>query len=287
MVGLSPMREPVLTERQLQAWLSLLEHRTGVRVAPEREAYVRSVLEKRMSECGIHQADGYLARLAREPGVEGGEWELLLDRVLIGETGFFRHQPSFDFLSRIVADRLAAVGEEPSPLTFWSVGCSTGEEAYSLAMVLTAAFRKAGRAPAFGVIATDLNRRSLEVAREGVYPPRALRGVDPGVVEEFLEPLPSGDWRIRASLRRKVAFFHGNMLDPASASLVRDLDVVFCQNLLIYLRRWRRQALVRQLAGTLRREGVLVVGPGELSGWTPPELVRHRDRSVQAYRRVG
>lgn len=286
MVGLPRVREPVLTGRQLQAWLSLLEHRTGVRVAPEREAYVRSVLEKRMSECGIQRADGYLARLARESDVEGGEWEVLLDRVLIGETSFFRHQPSFDFLSRLVATRLAA-GGEPAPLTFWSVGCSTGEEAYSLAMVLTAAFRKAGCHPAFGVIATDLNRRSLEVAREGVYPPRALRGVDPAVVDEYFEPLPSGKRRIKAFLRRHVAFFHGNMLDPASSSIVRELDVVFCQNLLIYLRRWRRHALVRQLAGTLRREGVLVVGPGEVSGWTPPELARHEDRSVQAYRRVG
>ncbi len=203
MVGLPRVREPVLTGRQLQAWLSLLEHRTGVRVAPEREAYVRSVLEKRMSECGIQRADGYLARLARESDVEGGEWEVLLDRVLIGETSFFRHQPSFDFLSRLVATRLAA-GGEPAPLTFWSVGCSTGEEAYSLAMVLTAAFRKAGCHPAFGVIATDLNRRSLEVAREGVYPPRALRGVDPAVVDEYFEPLPSGKRRIKAFLRRHV-----------------------------------------------------------------------------------
>ncbi len=273
---------PGLTPRQLGLWLSLLEHRTGVQVAADREAYVRTVLEKRMNECGVRQADTYLAQLAGGKDAQGDEWEVLLDRILIGETRFFRHRPSFDFVSDICKQWLGEADESPT-ITAWSLGCSTGEEPYSLAMTLARAYAEAGFRPSFSVIATDLNGRSLACAREGIYSPRALRGVDPELLEAFFEPRSSGDWQVTSRLRRRVTFFQGNVLDPQIPRRLRNLDVVYCQNLFIYLRRWRRRTLVRQLTGALRPGGLLIVGPGELSGWAPPELERHPDRSVQAY----
>src|SRR5690606_23387400 len=175
---------------------------------------------------------------------------------------------------------------EQSVVSAWSLGCSTGEEAYSLAMVIYKVCKGAVTPTTFRVVGTDINRTSLETARCGVYRNIAARGVDPDTAQAFFDAQEGGLSKVKNSICDKVSFFYNNMLEPVSSSLFRDFDIISCQNVLIYLQRWRRRAVVRQLIPSLKIGGVLIVGPGDLSSWKPEGLERVATADIQAYRRV-
>lgn len=276
---------PELAEHHFRHWKSVFEHLTGIQLSTEREGFVRSVLQKRVLEKGLSGFENYLHQLISSPAFGRMEWEVLFDRIVIGETRFFRHRPTFDFLSGFVRERLRGLRDERL-LRAWSLGCSTGEEAYSLAMVMFRVCKGVVEPASFSVIGTDINRSSIEFAGRGIYKNIQSRGIEPDTARAFFDGQGDGLSRVKGFLRSKVTFFCHNMLEPATSSLFRDFDVICCQNVLIYLQRWRRRAVIRQIVSSLRIGGVLIVGPGELSGWKPDGLERLQEPDVQAYRRV-
>jgi len=276
---------PELADAHFRHWKSVFEHLTGVQLSLEREGFVRSVLQKRVLEKGASCFENYLHQLLSSPAFGRIEWEVLFDRIVIGETRFFRHAPTFRFLNRYFRDRLCTGYAKECHLKVWSLGCSTGEEAYSLAMTLHRICR-GGQQATFEVTGTDINRTSLETARRGVYRDIEARGVDEDCAQLFFEKSGNGVMRIRQFLKDRVRFLSHNMLEPVTSALFQNLDVIHCQNVLVYLQRWRRRAVVRQLTPTLKPGGVLVVGEGELSGWKPEGLERMTDVGVHAYRRI-
>ena len=179
-----------------------------------------------------------------------------------------------------------AAGDGTQPVKAWSVGCSSGEETYSLAMVLYRACRVKSATRPLTVIGTDINAASLEKAEAGVYKDIARRGVDERTATAFFERLADGQYRVREFLRNQVNFLRHNMLEPVASALVSDVDVICCQNVLIYFQTWRRRAVIRNLLPALKVGGILILGPGELVGWRPDNLERIDAPNVQAYRRV-
>ncbi|MCK9505215.1 MAG: protein-glutamate O-methyltransferase CheR [Porticoccaceae bacterium] len=277
---------PVLADHHFRHWKSVFEHLTGIQLSLERETFVRAVLQKRIIEKGASCFENYLHLLLSSPAFSRPEWEILFDRILIGETRFFRHRPSFDFVASYVRDRLRNQPGGQAFVKAWSLGCSTGEEAYSLAMVIYKVCRGAVAPATFRVVGTDINRTSLDRARDGVYRNIDGRGVEPAMAQAFFAPQGAGLWKVKDIICDKVSFFYNNMLEPATSSLLRDFDLISCQNVLIYLQRWRRRAVVRQLIPSLKVGGVLIVGAGDLSGWKPEGLERVAIADIQAYRRV-
>jgi len=277
---------PVLADHHFRHWKSVFEHLTGIQLSVERETFVRSVLQKRIIEKGASCFENYLHMLLSSPAFGRPEWEVLFDRILIGETRFFRHRPSFDFLSTYVRDKLRSLAENEAGVKAWSLGCSTGEEAYSLAMVIYRVCKGIAAPLNFSVVGTDINRTSLDTASCGIYRNITARGIEPEVAQTFFDAQRDGFFKVKGFLREKVSFVYNNMLEPVTSSLFRDFDIISCQNVLIYLQRWRRRAVIRQLIPSLKIGGVLVVGAGDLSGWKPEGLERVISHDIQAYRRV-
>jgi len=277
---------PELADHHFRHWKSVFEHHTGIQLSMEREGFVRMVLQNRVLEKGASCFENYLHQLLSSPTFGRIEWEVLFDKIVIGETRFFRHAPTFAFLSRHIREKLRRRDESNPHLSAWSLGCSTGEEAYSLAMTLYRSCFGAVPPSSFQVTGTDINRSSLDIAREGVYRNLHEQGVDPDSARAFFDAGGNGVARVREFVRNKVSFLCHNMLEPATSSLLQNLDIISCQNVLTYLQRWRRRAVVRQLIPSLKVGGVLVVGPGELTGWKPAELERLPESDIQAYRRV-
>jgi chemotaxis protein methyltransferase CheR/type IV pilus assembly protein PilK len=184
-----------------------------------------------------------------------------------------------------VLPREAAPAGDAHTLQAWSVGCATGEEAYSLAMLIDAHFAALGGRYFFGITGTDVSRPAIESARQGIYAKRRMADIPLEMRAAYCLSREDGGFQIHPELRNRVCFTQLNALQAGTAPYAK-MDLVFCQNLLIYFERERREYIVDQLAGQLRPGGVLVLGPGELVGWQHPQLERVRHPDTLAYRRL-
>lgn len=214
------------------------------------------------------------------------EWAILVDRLAVQETSFFRHPSSFALVRSYLAERLLADSKLKS-LHLWSVGCSTGEEPYSLAMQLDAQLQDIRRNDVyFGVTATDISLPTLARARVGRYGERRLHNVPEGWRQRYFQPAPGSGRELQVSdtLKKRVAFVQLNIMELDRAPL-SDMDVIFCQNVLIYFRRFRKRDILTNLAARLAPGGLLVLGVGEAVDWTHPALTRVEYPDTLAFRR--
>lgn len=274
--GGSPLAPAVLDDHHFRLLVDWLERGTGVCIHAHRQPGLRRMLAEHLRELGL-DGETYCARLMRS-GTGLAEHQWLFHRALIHETSFFRHRESHDFVRRQVEEYQRAGVE--SGLNLWSLGCATGEEAYSLALDALA-----GGARRFAVIGTDISRVVLRQARQGVYPLAAMAAADHRLLADWVEPADSGYFRFGRPVREHVAFVADNVMGQQTGIFPEGVDIIFCQNLLIYLRRWRRHALLDFLASRLKPGGHLIIGPGEAADWQPATLQKVRSRQVCAYLR--
>ncbi len=270
-----------MDDRQFYEWTELLEQRIGLFIAPERRSFLASGIKARMRETDCNDSRQYYHRLMS--GVaQAQEWSLLIDQLTVHETCFFRHQSSM----RLVRKQLVpAVFAHRNQLLAWSVGCATGEEAYSLAMIIDASIRHLGRGYQYGVTGTDISLPSLQQARDGAYLMRRLKDIPGSFQQDYCVQKSGKRFQIDAGLRKRVCFSQLNLRDLKVAPMAK-MDIIFCQNLLIYFDRNRRQQIVNDLCGFLRPGGMLVIGPGELLNWQHSNMEKVRYTDTLAYRRT-
>lgn len=273
-----------MTDEQFELWQALVEVRTGMTITPVRRHFLEVSLSNRMREAGVTDYDAYYELLMSGPA-SSAEWVVLTDRLTVQETSFFRHASSYALVESHVRQLLA----QPSckSLSLWSAGCSTGEEPYSLAVLLDRLLQEQGRKDVFyGITATDISLPTLLRARQGVYPERKLQAIPAELRSKHFRPIAnSRDWQVDAALRARVAFSQLNLMD-VDKSPFADMDIIFCQNVLIYFRRFRKRDVVSQLATRLRVGGILVLGVGEVVDWSHPALERVEFPDTLAFRRV-
>jgi chemotaxis methyl-accepting protein methylase len=272
-----------MDDGEFARWVDLLERRTGVVVPPGRKTFLVTGVRSRMRETGHQSFQQYFEDLLS--GARGAiEWATLVDRLTVHQTHFFRHAPSFDLVTKewLPGQLERAPGEA---IHAWSVGCATGEEAYTLAMVLDDALkqRDAGKTM-FGVTATDISAPALAVGRAAVYPMPKLAEIPERFRDLYCEKVDDENFAIIEPLRKRVGFAQFNLLDIAKAPLKR-LDLIFCQNVLIYFARERRGQLLEAIASLLKPGGLLVIGPGEVLGFNHPLLARIGGPQTLAYQR--
>lgn len=279
--ALQPLADMPVTE--FRDWQVLLEARTGVVLNERRRAFLQTNLSARMRELGVIDYATYYRQVTDGP--RGAvEWSTLLDRLTVQETRFFRHRASFDVLESYLRERLQQ--GLIKPLGLWSVGCSSGEESYSMAISAAEVLRDTERPDYFGVTGTDISLNALSKARDGQYAARRLELLDSDLCQRYFLAQSDGRFKVVPTLASRVCCARLNVLELAKAPM-SDMDVIFCQNLLIYFRRWRRREILNHLAERLVPGGLLVVGVGEVAGWQHPELIPVADERVLAFTRKG
>src|SRR3990167_1580904 len=179
--ALKPVIE--MSAAEFQVWQALLEERTGLVINEQRRAFLQTNLSVRMRELGVDGYANYFRQVTAGPS-GAVEWSTLLDRLTVQETRFFRHQPSFDLLERYLAERLL---REPlsAPWSLWSVGCSSGEEPYSMAISAAQVLRETAHPGHFGVTGTDISLSALSKAHEGLYAARKLEQLEESLGERY------------------------------------------------------------------------------------------------------
>ncbi len=246
----------------------------------------------RMRELGFTEYAEYYEKVT--DGIWGkAEWSVLVDRLMIKETSFFRHQHSFDCVQRIIDERLAkkinsqhtsenSTKRENESYDVWSVGCSTGEESYSLAMLLNDSFERVNLKPFYGIFATDISMPALSKARAGIFYERRLDTLSEDHRKRYFEKVSEGRFKIVDKIQDRLCFSQGSVLDNKTMPIEK-MDLIFCQNVLIYFRQWRRREIVQKLVDHLKPGGVLILGLGEMRDWKHEQLTRLQNEKVQAY----
>lgn len=252
---------PKMDDEQFVLWQSLLEDRTGMQLSTQRKTFLETSLTMRMREIGYSNYDEYYQRLMN--GLAGEvEWATLVDRLTVQETSFFRHSSSYELVEKYTLSLLEKA-EGRRHIDIWSVGCSTGEEPYSLAMLMDNLIASRKEQHYFGITATDISLPALSKGRKGIYGARKVEMISPEFRERYFEKVEQGRYQVVPKLRDRLCFAQVNVreLDRAPMS---DMDIIYCQNLLIYFRRWRQREIVSRLIERLAPGGILVLGVGEV-----------------------
>jgi len=266
-----------LDEVQFEQWRILLEDRTGMQLTLARKSFLKTSLSMRMREIGCSDYQQYFELI--HSGVNGTvEWYKLVDHLTVHETRFFRDPSSFDLLKEFLLIQSARVKRD---LSLWSVGCSTGEEPYSLAMLAQECNNLRGNEFSFSLTATDISQPSLNSAQKGKYSQRKLSGLSERYKARYFNQ--KGEYLIaKDSLKKRMCFTRLNVLE-LNQSPIKKMDVIYCQNMLVYFRKWRRKEIVTHLVDKLAPGGMLILGTGELTDWSHPEMVRVPNDKTLAY----
>ncbi len=259
----SPSAIPVGGEK-VDTLLGMLREATGVDFAEYKQTTLQRRIKRRMVLHRLEKLEDYLSYIKENPN----ELDELYRDVLINVTGFFRDPEAFEALRNIVFPTL--LQDRPSetgPLRFWVPGCSTGEEAYSIAMVLTEyiwdhARKSSASAKAVQMFATDISDTALDRARIGLYSEAAISDVSPERIKRFFLKQSNG-FQVNKSVREMCVFAKQNVAkDPPFSNL----DLVSCRNLLIYLGPVLQRRVIPVLHYALRPNGYLMLGGSESLG---------------------
>ncbi len=263
--------------QHLREILAVLRTRSYQDFTGYKKPTVLRRIERRMGLTGMADLSAYSRLLRQNPA----EVSTLADDLLIHVTGFFRDPESWDALRRRVITPLIAAREANSPIRAWVTACSSGEEAYSLAMLLLEEADQVGKRFDIKVFATDLAERTLSQARAGIYPGGIESEITPERLNRFFT-MEDEVYRVRPELRDRVVFAPQNVLqDPPFSRL----DIATCRNLLIYLEPEIQQRVLALLHFGLREGGALFLGSNEtISG--SEDLFEPIDKKARIYRRA-
>lgn len=279
-------------------WQSLIQQRCGLYFSEGRLEFMQRRLWDRMRVCRFENYTDYYRYVAHNLAGDA-EWAMLLDLLLNLETGFFRHQPSYQALADYALPKLLQrkIWQKSNIVNMWSVGCSTGQEAYSLAMVF---LEVSARWPPserwederwqIKVTGSDLSESALQQARRGKYISRNLRQIPELYRQQYLLPVQT-HWttptmyEVVGPVRDLVEFSLFNLRNPGTHQLPAQ-DIIFCQNVLIYFKPECRTDVVRWLGRQLNLGGYLFLAPTDAIGLKPPSLRAIQLKEVLLYQRI-
>ncbi len=252
-----PRRRAVASNAGIEAIYQMLEREYGIDFTDYKPSTVTRRIERRLAIARLGEVDQYVERLAKHRD----ELDVLYRDLLIGVTRFFRNEEAFGILEHEVLPELFRRAPRDAPLRAWIAGCATGEEAYSLAIVLHEASERFGRRP-LKIFATDVHRGSLECAARGTYDEAAVANVNPDRLQRYFQQ-NGRIYQIIPDIRQMIVFAQHNVIKDAPFTRV---DLVTCRNLLIYLQPPAQRKALSLFHFALNRGGVLFLGPSESPG---------------------
>ncbi len=190
------------------------------------------------------------------------ELVVLIDNLTTNETYFFRETPQLRAFSEEILPELRRTLTDRRTLRIWSAGCSTGEEPYTIAILLL----ESGdwwRDWQVEIMGSDINQRVLHAARKGVYKKSAHRATSPEMLAKYFIEEEKGNYRIVDRVRELVSFSSVNLLDPYKAGLISGVDIIFCRNVIIYFDKEAKKKVIASFYDKLREGGYLLLGHSE------------------------
>jgi chemotaxis protein methyltransferase CheR len=243
--------------------VDLVYEHSRIRLGADKQTLLANRLQKRLRVLGLASYDDYCAVLESREGAE--EIEELVDLISTNHTKFFREPDHFSFLvSRVLPALIPRLVSLGSPLRLWSAAASSGEEPYTMAIVI-AEYLRAYPPLEWQITASDISRRMLEHAQQGIYRMDAVQTVPPALLKRYFQKgmgVRAGTCRIKPELRDRLRFERINLFQP-TYPVARKQHVIFCRNVMIYFDAPSRAIAVQRLTQHLSPDGYLVVGHSE------------------------
>lgn len=268
-----------MTPDELNAVTALVYRLTGMRFGENKHYYVERRLAERMDVTGARDVAAYLALAAR-----GAEAEQLINIFTVNETYFYREEHQLAALSGAILPEIVRTRQPGDLVRIWSVPCSTGEEAYSIAIWLLENWRLVD-AYHIEIVGCDIDTAALARAREAVYGTRALARLPDGVRQAYFEPETPRGRKLIDDLRESVRFGPVNLVDAQSVASHGRFDVILCRNLLIYFDEQSRAAAAQNLYEALHPGGFLCLGHSESMARISDRLTLTRLDDAIVYRK--
>ena len=263
---MNPLLATPAARQSLTLLRDLIEEVTGNFYSDQNLDLLGMKLENRLAELGLLTFLDYYYLLRYDPAREQ-EWPLLESAITVNETYFWREASALELVARELLPEIRA-RQKRAP-RIWHAACASGEEPYSMVMALQEAgqFEKGP----VDMLATDIDRKVLEMARYAIYRERSVRLLPPEWLDSYFEALPGERWALKPQLAGRVSFRHLNLIDGSELERLPNYDLIFCRNVLLYFRPQRVLELLQRLKRLLTPGGWLVVGASEsLLRFAPP-----------------
>jgi two-component system CheB/CheR fusion protein len=258
--------------------LAYLEEVRGFDFGAYKPTTLSRRIQKRMHAVGVQTYSEYIDYLQVHPN-EFGE---LFNSILINVTSFFRDAAAFDLLRDTIVPHMVAARPSPETIRVWTAGCASGEEAYSIAMLLAEALGASEFRERVKIYATDIDDDALASARQAAYTEKQLEAVPADLRERYFDQI-GPRWVVKRDYRRGVIFGRHDLLDDAPISRV---DLLTCRNTLMYFNQEAQQRIVSRFHYALREGGFLLLGKAEML-LNSAEFFEPVDLKQRVFRRVG
>jgi chemotaxis protein methyltransferase CheR len=264
--GALTSNRPSLTPTQFTFFEKLIYELSGMRFEANKSYFLASKIDLRVQALGLKDFDAYIAYLNTPTGRT--EYGHLVDEVSINETFFYRHETQLQAFREHLLLPLSQARrtQGQKTLRIWSAASSTGDELYTLALMLRDSGLW-GKDLSWDLVGTDICHDALEKARSGIYRRYNIRNIPPALLQSYFthDPLsPGGEtWQLKAEIRTSCKFQEGNLMDSARCATLGRFDLIFCRNVLIYFDEPSKEKAVQHLANNLTEDGYVLLGHSE------------------------
>jgi len=242
-----------LNDANFELYRSLIYTESGITFTPTNRSILESRLKERLREKGFDSVKTYYDEIKKSKE----ELKGFLDSITTNLTRFFRNQAHFDALEKFVIPELMNnIKRVPGTIRIWSAGCSTGEEPYTIAMLLSEILPKAWN---FEIIASDISLKCLMTAKEGFYAESRIVGIPDNYLAKYFDRV-TGGYKIHSDIQAKIKFDYHNLKYDSQQ---RNLDVVFCRNVIIYFDEAAQTAVINRFWESMGSKSFLFIGHSE------------------------
>jgi chemotaxis protein methyltransferase CheR len=261
---LSPKKGDEVVDPVYQQIRDLVYKISGIYKADDKLYLLADGCGRRMKLVGVRTPREYWDRLTASSNREA-ELRELLNEITIGETCLFRSQPQLDALRKVILPELIAekTKQITKRLRIWSAGCSTGEESYTLAMNMLEESERLLKGWTIEIIASDLNDRSVETAKAGIYGDYALRNTTDFYKRKYFTVIDEKKLQVRPEVKKLISFSRMNLQDDSRMLFMKGMDVIFCCNVLIYFDGVSKTKVINHFFSNLNFGGYFFLGTSE------------------------
>jgi len=243
-----------LNDADFELYRSLIYKESGIHFTPTNRSILESRLKERLREKGINLARDYFAVISKDQG----ELKSFLDSITTNLTRFFRNQAHFDALEHFVIPELMNIKKASGNTTIkiWSAGCSTGEEPYTIAMLMNEIIPPPWK---FEIVASDISLKCLMTAKEGFYADSRISGIPDAYLKKYFDKI-AGGYKVHADLMSRIRFDYHNLKNDSG---LRNQDIVFCRNVIIYFDETAQKEVINRFWECMASKSFLFIGHSE------------------------
>jgi len=242
-----------LDDANFELYRELIYAESGITFTPTNRSILESRLKERLREKGVDSVKTYLGKIRTDKE----ELKGFLDSITTNLTRFFRNQAHFDAMEKhVIPELINNIRKIPGTIRIWSAGCSTGEEPYTIAMLMSEILPKAWN---FEILASDISLKCLMTAKEGFYADSRIVGIPDDYLKKYFDKVDGG-FKIRPDIQSKIKFDYHNLKNESGQ---RNFDVVFCRNVIIYFDEVAQTAVMNRFWDSMASKSFLFIGHSE------------------------